>query len=79
MNLIKKNKKCDYIRCSPSEISAIATATFQIYIDIPRKDSVISLLDSYFDSNFDLIHAATGNRYADDIYKRSDDLRPTAL
>ena len=39
--------KCDYIRYSPSEISTINTTNSQIYINIPREDSVISLLDSY--------------------------------
>ena len=35
--------KCDYIRYSPSEISTINTANSQIYINIAREDSVISL------------------------------------
>ena len=38
--------KCDYIRHSPSEISTINTANSQIYINIPREDSVVSLLKS---------------------------------
>ena len=62
--------KCDYIRCSPSEISTINTANSQIYINIPREDSLISLLKSYIDLNFDVLNAATNNRYvdADDIW-----------
>ena len=39
--------KCDYVRYSPSEISTINTANSQVYIIIPRGDSVISLLTSY--------------------------------
>ena len=39
--------KCDYIRYSPSEISTINTAKSQVYINIPREDSVISLLNNY--------------------------------
>ena len=35
--------KFDYIRDSPSEISTINTANSQIYINIPRGDSVNSL------------------------------------
>ena len=35
--------KCDFKRYSPSEISTVKTATSQIYINIPREDSVISL------------------------------------
>ena len=57
--------KCDYIRYSPSEISTINTANSQIFIKIPREDSVISLLNSYLDLNFDVVHAATNNRYVD--------------
>ena len=57
--------KCDYIRCSPSEFSTINRANSQIYINIPRKDSLISLLKSYLDLNFDVLHAATNNRYVD--------------
>ena len=57
--------KCDYIRYSPSEISTINTANSQVYINIPREDSIISLFNSYFELNFDVLHAATNNRYAD--------------
>ena len=39
--------KCDYIRYSPSEISTKNTPNSQIYINIPREDSIISLLNSY--------------------------------
>ena len=38
--------KCDYIRYSPAETSTINTPNSQIYINIPREDSVISLLNS---------------------------------
>ena len=63
--------KCDYIRYSPSEISTINTANSQVYINIPREDSVISLLNSYLELNFDVLHAdAPNNRYAD-----GDDIR----
>ena len=57
--------KCDYIRYSPSEISTINTANSQVYFNIPREDSVFSLLNSYLELNFDVLHAATNNRYAD--------------
>ena len=57
--------KCDYIRYSPSEISTINTANSQIYIKISREDSVSSLLNSYLDLNFDVVHAASNNRYVD--------------
>ena len=41
--------KCDYIRYSPSEISTIITTNSQVYINIPREDCVISLLNSYLE------------------------------
>ena len=61
----RKVLKCDYIRYSPSEISTINTANSQIYVNIPREHSLISLLKSYIDLNFDVLNAATKNRYAD--------------
>ena len=61
----RKILKCDYIRYSPSGISTINTANSQVYLNIPREDSVISLLNSYFELNFDVIHAANNNRYVD--------------
>ena len=62
--------KCDYIRYSPSEINTINTPNSQIYINIPREDSVISLLNIYIELNFDVLKAATSNSYAD-----ADDMR----
>ena len=56
---------CDYNRYSPSEIGTINTANSQMYINIPREDSVISRLNSFLDLNVDIIHAATGNLYAE--------------
>ena len=61
----RNNLKCDHIRYSPSEISTINTANSQVYINIPREGSVISLLNSYLELNFDVLHAATNNRYVD--------------
>ena len=57
--------KCDYIRYSPSEISTKNTANSQVYINIPREDSLISLLKSYLVLNFDVFNAANNNRYVD--------------
>ena len=70
---------CDYIRYSPSEISTINTANSQVYIDIPREDSVISLLNSYLEINFDVVHAATSNRYVDGNDIRLVNMGPVAL
>ena len=71
--------KCDYIRYSPSEISTINTANSQVYINIPREDSVISLLNSYLELNFDVLHAATNNRYANNNEIRLVNLGPVGL
>ena len=57
--------KRDYIRLSPSEISTINTPNSQIFINIPREDSVFSLLKSYLELIFDVLQAVTGNRYVD--------------
>ena len=75
----RKCLKCDYIRYSPAEISTINTANSQIYINIPREDSVISLLNSYLELNFDVLRVDNNNRYvyANDI--RLVNLGPIAL
>ena len=36
--------KCDYIRYSPAETFTINTPNSQIYINIPKNDSVISFV-----------------------------------
>ena len=71
--------KCDYIRYSPSEISTINTASSQIYINIPREDSLISLLNSYIDINFDVVHGVNNDRYVDNNEIRLVNLGPIAL
>ena len=71
--------KCDYIRYSPSEISTINTANSQIYINIPREDSLISLLNSYIDLNFDVVHGVNNDRYADNNEIRLVNMGPIAL
>ena len=71
--------KCDYIRYSPSEISTINTPKSQIYINIPRGDSVNSLKGSLLGLNFDVLHAATKNRYIDGNDIRLVNLGPIAL
>ena len=71
--------KCDYIRYSPSEINTINTPISQVYIDIPREDSVISLLNSFLELRFDVLHAATINRYVDGNDIRLVNLGPIAL
>ena len=70
--------KCNYIGYSPSGISTISTPNSQIYINIPREGSGISLLISYIELNFDVLHAATGNRYSDNDDVRLVNLQPIA-
>ena len=71
--------KCDYIRYSPSEISTINITNSQVYINIPREDSVISLLNSYLELDFDVLHAGTNNTYVDGNNIRLVNLGPIAL
>ena len=71
--------KCDSIRYSPAEISTINTANSQNYINIPREDSVISLLDSYIELIFDVLRVDNSNRYVDANDIRLVNLGPIAL
>ena len=71
--------KCDYIRYSPAETSTINTPNSQIYINIPREDSVISLLNSYFDLNFEVVKRADNSRYGNGNDIRLVNLGPVAL
>ena len=71
--------KCDFIRYSPAEITTINTANSQIYINIPREDSVISLLNRYIELNFDVLRADNSNRYVDANDIRLVNLAPIAL
>ena len=71
--------KCDYVRYSPSEKSTIKTPNSQVYINIPTEDSVVSLLNSYLELNFDVLHAATKKRYVEGNDIRFVNLGPIAL
>ena len=75
----RKILKCDYIRYSPAETSTINTRNSQIYIKIPKEDSVISLLNSYLDLNFEVIKRADNSRYANGNDIRQVNLGPIAL
>ena len=66
--------KCDNIRYSPSEISTINTPNSQVYINIPREESLISLFNSYLELIFDVLKAGCNDRYAN-----TDDIRLTNL
>ena len=70
--------KCDKIRYSPAEKSTIKTPNSQIYINIPREDSVVSLLKSYLDLNFEVIEKADDSRYANGNDSKLVNLGPFA-
>ena len=57
----------------------INTPKSQIFINTPKEDSVISLLNSYLELIFDVLHAATKNKYADGNDIRVVNLGPIAL
>ena len=56
----RKILECVYIRYAPAETSTINTPNSKIYINIPREDSVISLLNSYLDLKFEVVRKADG-------------------
>ena len=71
--------KCDSIRYSPAVTSTINTPNSQIYINLPREDSVISLLNSYLDLNFEVVKRADNSRYGNGNDIRLVNLGPVAL
>ena len=71
--------KCDYFRYSPAETSTINTSNSQIYINIPREDGVISLLNSSLDLNFEVIKKADDSRYGNGNDIKLVKLAPIAL
>ena len=71
--------KCDYIRYSPAETLKTNTPNSQIYINIPREDSVISLLNSYVVLNFEVIKETDNSWYGNGKDKRLVILGPIAL
>ena len=75
----RKSLKYDYIRYSPAETSTTNGPNSKICINIPREDSVISLLNSYLDMNFEVIKRADNSRYANGIDIRLVYLAPFSL
>ena len=56
--------KCYYIRFSPAEISTLNVPNSRIYIKKTREGFVISSLNSYLDSNFEVIQKVDISRFA---------------
>ena len=72
--------KCDYIRYTPPSLNLVNDEKNQIFIDIPRQDSAISLKDSYLDLDFSVTHrAGAHDRYFDNDHIRLVNLGPIAL
>ena len=75
----RKILKCDYIRYSPAETSTTNFPNSQIYINIPRERSVIFLLNSYLDLNFEVIKKTDESRYGNSNDIKLVNLGPIAL
>ena len=56
--------KCDFLKFSPVETSTINTPNTQVYINIPKEDSVFSFLKSYLVLNFEFIKKTDERNYA---------------
>ena len=63
MTLIEIIQKVIILDNHHQEISTINFPNYRIYINAPGGDSVIKLLSSFLILNFDVLHAATNNRY----------------
>ena len=70
---------CDYIRYLPADTSTMNTPNSQMYNNIPTEVSVISLLSSYLDTNFEIIKKAEKSRYGNSNVIRLVSLGPIAL
>ena len=77
--VFRRIPKCDYIRYAPAETSTINTPISQSYFNIPREDSVFSLLNSYLDLNFEIIKKADDSRYGNGNDIKLVNLGPIAL
>ena len=71
--------KCDYDRYRPAETSTKNTPNKQIYNNIPRVYSVISLLKRHLDIHFEDIKKADNSKYANGEDIRLANLGPIAL
>ena len=77
--VVRRILKCDYIRYSPAETSTLNTPNSQIYINIPKEFSVISLINSYLDLNFEVIKGNDNSTYGNGNDIRLVNLAPIAL
>ena len=70
---------CDFMRFSPAKTSTINTPKSEVYINLPREYSVISLLNSYLEINFEVLKRTDNSRYANGDDTRLVNLAPIAL
>ena len=75
----RKVLKYSYIRNISAETSTKNTPNSHIYINLPREDSIISFLNSYFNLNFEATKKADNSRYGNSNDKRLVNLFPIAL
>ena len=68
--------KIDYIRYIPPSLYLVKGESNQIFIDIPREASAISLNDSYLELDFNVTDIGAHNRYVDDDHIRLVNLGP---
>ena len=72
--------KCDYIKYTQPSLYLVNGENIQIFNDIPREDSAISLKDSYLELDFSATHrVGVHNRYVDGDLIRLVNLGPIAL
>ena len=71
---------CDFIRYTPPSLNLVKGENNQIFNDIPRQDTAISLKDSYLELDFNVTYEAGAHaRYADGEHIRLVNLGPIAL
>ena len=75
----RKILKHDYIRYLLAETSTINKHDSQIFINKSREDSVISLLNSYLDLNFEVIERIDNSRHGNGNDIQLVNLRSIAL
>ena len=68
-----------YRKVTPPSLNLINGEINQIFIDIPREDSAISLKDSYLELDFSVIHRVGAlDRYVDHDHIKLVNLGPIA-
>ena len=70
----------DYIKYTPPSLNLINGENNQVFIDIPREKSAISLKGGYLESDVSVTHrSGAHNRYVDEDQIRLVNLGPVAF